>query len=85
MSEGEKIPYLSGHYNGGLCGVAYNSDLIDKILLSVIEPTIDNAIEFNISRTGFWGYDSYGIEYATKFTELRQNIVLFMAAMNNEL
>lgn len=46
-------------------------------------------------KTGFWGYDAKEYEdrdeyvawydFATKFTPLRQTIVLFMAALNDEL
>lgn len=85
MGNGGKIPYCYGHYNGGLCGIAYNSDLIDKQLLELFQPTPENTLEYEISPTGYWGYDMIGFNYSTEFTALRQNIVLFMAAMNNEL
>lgn len=83
-----KMPYKYGIHNGGLCGIAYNTNLIDKELLELFNPTDDDALAYRISGTGYWGYEhedeGHG-GYSTKFTTLRQTIVLFMAAMNGEL
>ena len=67
--------------NRGLCGC-------------ISDPLLDFFSEAHpdFGRSWYWGYD--GNHYSEKgtgdevhfaFTPLRQNIVLFMAAMNNEL
>jgi hypothetical protein len=85
VKDGNRMPYHYGHYNGGLCGIAYNSDLIDKELLELFRPIGADVLKYETAQSGFWGYGKIGFNYATEFTALRQTIVLFMAAMNNEL
>ena len=77
----------------GLCGCADRKQ-ISKKKLALFEPTIADDSELcrgNFS-TGWWGYD---VKYSdtrfnikdreSKFTPLRQTIILFIAAMNGEL
>lgn len=80
-SLGDSI-YEFGHHgdnNGGLCGCA-DAGLIDRNVLLMFEPDTGEP---------YWGLGDY--EYSSlketrlRFTPLRQTIVLFMAAINNEL
>lgn len=75
-----------GHLlHDGLC----NCDNINKNKLMLFEPTCNDYTELDIENksSAYWGA---GVNYesphkAYGFTDLRQTIVLFMAAMNNEL
>lgn len=49
--------------------------------LMLFKPTNKNII----GRNAYWGSGSGHAEMKYVFTELRQNIILFLAAMNNEL
>lgn len=77
-----RIPERTCNGNtGGLCG------LFDKDPLFQLLKPIGHELE---TRTiwGYWGLDGEGhieIHQSTPFGPLRQNIVLFMAAMNGEL
>lgn len=65
---------------GGLCEYFHESDPI----FNLIKPTYEDKISLARDRIIlFWGRDNG--EPHCKFTPLRQTIVLFMAAMNNEL
>lgn len=81
MESGE-LPYA------GLCYCAARR-LISKKLLDIIEPSFED--DFNLRNEGLsFGYWSSGLllndsNKFFQFTPLRQTIVLFMAAMNNEL
>ena len=79
----------------GLCGCALEG-LISNDLLNLFKPTTEEEIKLHEENTSyiFWGYglfytdeddcqQYYNVRYS--FTPLRQTIVLFMAAMNNEL
>ena len=80
----------------GLCGCA-DAAYVDNVLLLLLSPTDEDMEDLRLEGkyTGYWGSDYYinpGLittsEYAglaTDFTPLRQNVVLFMAAINNEL
>ena len=77
-------------YGGGLCNCA-NEELIDTDLLDDLHPTdedFDKLMDEHKNRC-YWGSDLNSVEYLNtlshSFTPLRQTIVLFMAAMNNEL
>ena len=72
----------------GLCNCAYE-DLINPDLLDNLSPTIEDCqqlINENLSTT-YWGSGlSVGDNKRySRFTPLRQTIVLFMAALNKEL
>lgn len=69
----------------GLCVVANRKNISGK-LLEKFEPTNEDRIQLfeeGKNRT-YWGSDSTLCRRGV-FTPLRQNIVLFMAAMNGEL
>lgn len=77
----------------GLCRALY-VDLIDSGTFELFKPTesdIDELVRKNMlsrdTRDGFWAADMSMFESNrhNKFTTLRQTIVLFMAAINNEL
>lgn len=73
----------------GLCGCSTNR-LLDRGLLDFMSPTSIDRVQLEnegLSRA-FWGSglnNSSGNRLIFEFTELRQTIVLFMAAINNEL
>ena len=75
---------------GGLCG-STDEGLLDECTLYLLSPT-DNDIG-DLAHEGlstlYWGSGLPAIlsdrEKSLPFTELRQTIVLFMAAINNEL
>ena len=74
-----KMPYYETPSRGGLCSMS-EKRVIDKELL--------NLFNNNFSVLHYWAdgrekVNPYDDPYA--FTPLRQTIVLFMAAMNNEL
>jgi hypothetical protein len=88
--------FLPSKHNGentGLCGSA-TTLRIDNELLKLFEPNkeeCEQLVEENTS-SSWWGYGIHYHDpaYSTTqrhhgFTPLRQTIVLFMAAMNNEL
>lgn len=87
------LPNKSMECQTGLCGAA-QSFQIDKDLLDLFEPTqqdFKQLIGENESN-GWWGYEvpcseeSYNAtDEKFAFTTLRQTIVLFMAAINDEL
>jgi hypothetical protein len=65
---------------GGLCGNFGNE------VMSLFEPTPEDCREYNVCTWGFWGHDDWlDIYWDTSFGPTRQNIVLFLAAMNGEL
>jgi hypothetical protein len=77
----------------GLCSCAQKG-MISMTKLDLLTPDDDELDKY--SGNGFWSYiywgfgekyDAYTSRYdlRRKFTTLRQNIVLFIAAMNNEL
>lgn len=69
----------------GLCSDALRGHL-NKKLLDLFEPT-DNDwkwLKWEEKNTIYWGSDSNLCEWG-EFTELRQTIVLFMAAMKKQL
>ena len=74
----------------GLCNCAH-SGYIDKNLLDLFEPIQrdSNLLDKRGQTTIYWGsgllQDSVLSDKYFGFTSLRQTIVLFMAAMNNEL
>lgn len=61
----------------GLCACSWN-DYIYEELLMLFKP--DHAGAFS-----YWASLKGGYDECFKFTKLRQTIVLFMAAINNEL
>jgi len=71
----------------GLCS-CLNPEYDNK-LFDLIKPTFENEIQLNADNlsVAYWGSGLYWDDprklYA--FTELRQTIVLFLAAMNGEL
>lgn len=69
----------------GLCEAADNK-LIMKKYLNIVEPTIENIRDLRGEgkSSTYWGSDSY-LYKTEEFTELRQTIILLMAALNNEL
>lgn len=73
----------------GLCGCA-SENFIDKSLLNLLTPTQEDKDKLRMahSSVGWWGFEGNTYVWSIKeheFTTLRQTIVLFMAAMNNEL
>jgi len=80
-AESGKLP----EYSMGLCRVATFGE-IDQFLLASFEPTEedDKWLEWEEHNGIFWGSDCSGGKLGI-FTPLRQTIVLFMAAMNDEL
>lgn len=67
---------------GGLCSIFPKE-------MDIFKPTDDNIIEFNLIYGGqcYWGSDRYENTWsaAADFSTFRQTMVLFLAAMNNEL
>jgi len=90
-----KTPFLdfyrkynrSGHLpNHGLCSCFGPDDLYE--LIKIFEPTVADRCRYGIV-TDHWGLEIVG-RYAEKheydvFSDLRKTIVLFCAAINNEL
>jgi hypothetical protein len=80
--ESGKIPHRHVDGNdGGLCGVL-GSDTMDLFI-----PTHADCVEYNVSCYGYFASDNkYGsfFKRALDFGPTRQNIILFLAAMNNE-
>lgn len=86
----QKIPTV------GLCGCAHDG-LIDISILSLLKPEKEDCenlfkerlIPFEQAPGSFWAsglsIDAEDALRAYSFTPLRQTIVLFMAAINNEL
>ena len=77
------LPQVSNYYTGGLCGAGLAYDT----LFDLMKPQNREAGSATIH---YWGHDggvtelSYNVNpYA--FTPLRQTILLFLAAMNDEL
>lgn len=72
----------------GLCGCADDKDISEKMFL-LMEPTVEDYIRLNNRNmnTVWWasGIRNRGKDRISTFTPLRQTIVLFMAALNNEL
>jgi len=75
MLDGEKLP----KYLDGLCEV-FGED--DKYL-SLFTPTYEDCIEYGVYTWFYWADD--GFTKASYFGETRQTIVLFLAAMHEEL
>jgi hypothetical protein len=61
----------------GLCACAWNDYLMEESLM-LFKP--DDAGMFS-----YWGSEKKGYDECYTFTKLRQTIVLFLAAINNEL
>lgn len=78
-----KIPFSGYHY--GLCSWVHAEE-IDKKLLHLVTPTTgDISRLFRENKdTVHWGSDAEHGKIG-EFTPLRQNLVLFMAAINGEL
>jgi hypothetical protein len=79
MVDGRMPAYYDTPSQGGLCSMS-EKGIIDKRLL--------NLFDDNFSPFQYWGdgrEDTLLADGAYLFTSLRQTIVLFMAAMNNEL
>lgn len=73
--EGEILEF--GHnYRNGLC----NELKIDKELLSLFKPSNNEREDDN-----YWAQEKEDHDSGTKFNVIRQNIVLFMAAMKGQL
>lgn len=81
LLKGENLSYLAmlPHRNG-LC---YEPD-IDKDLLTMFTPTVDDCIKYNVKDDNYWAADKE-IDSGEDFGPTRQNIVLFIAAMKGEL
>lgn len=90
------MKYLEFHYEclktgnlptNGLCRCLGESNI------EIMVPTNDdlNRLKEEKLPIGYWGCDNidwtdnYDYDYLTNYTPLRQNIVLFIAAMNGEL
>lgn len=74
------LPDKSKWYYGGLCGAG----LSEHALFALMHPTSEDRDTYVL--TAFWADEAektYLQPFA--FTPLRQTIVLFLAAMNNEL
>jgi hypothetical protein len=78
-----RIEHYLGHKPNGLC----NTEISSCDLFQLFVPE-----ESTVDGNAYWASGISGDEYANnrerctaEFTPLRQNIVLFMAAMNNEL
>lgn len=72
---------------GGLCASIPKFSRKDEYTLGLFSPTDDDvANPHNQMSTslGYWGR-SFQFESVFEFNEFRQNVVLFLAAMNNEL
>lgn len=95
-----KFPKVNGYQYEGLCDCAgtmqylVTDGLIDKELLVLFEPTLEDkhTLLKESVHGGYWGYEfpfvgdrSNVKKMRQDFTPLRQTIVLFMAAINNEL
>jgi len=74
-----------GFFPCGLCKVASEGKL-DRSLLDLFFPTISDQewLLWEGHDTSYWGSESSDNQLGV-FTPLRQTIVLFMAAMNDEL
>jgi hypothetical protein len=76
------------HWHTGLCGAA-DRYYISKSILNMFCPTSSDIIELHREclSTGWWGSGLSDLDPNKRFafTPLRQTIVLFMAAINNEL
>lgn len=83
-----KVGEMPHHSCGGLCPIA-RKGVIDSELLGLFEPYRKDETE--LEKEGLskgWWASGLGINDLNKydaFTPLRQTIVLFMAAINNEL
>jgi len=67
--------------SGGLCNTEIGEDALE-----LFYPTERDWFDYSIG-TSFWaaGLDFFDCNRIYKFTPLRQTIVLFLAAMNDEL
>jgi hypothetical protein len=78
-AEDQHCPFLCHQFTSEMYG------LEDDPLFTLFKPTAEEL--YDHVKDGYgrvaWGCMGHGISY--EFTDLRQNIVLFMAAMNNEL
>jgi hypothetical protein len=87
-----KTGYLPEVGVGGLCSCATRK-LISVRNLEKFEPTSNDYtdLEYEGFAVGFWAYgrrcshSEFSRDAQYQFTPLRQTIVLFMAALNNEL
>lgn len=77
--------YSWGGY-GGLCYASGYGRELNKELLGLFYPTDKDQewLKWEDKSIAYWGSDS-NTSQSGVFTNLRQTIVLFMAAMNNEL
>lgn len=65
-------------YDNGLCGN------LGKEAMSPFVPTMEDCNDYHVVGYGYWARDHENIS-SLSFGPTRQNIVLFLAAMNNEL
>lgn len=91
MKNGCIMPVVESEFDGGLCSIA-DVGLIDNSLFEelFVPENAENArgywADIPVAPDLFWAYGrflAYGRRY--KFNELRQTIVLLMAAYNGEL
>lgn len=69
--------------SAGLCGTRIsNTPLFDQITPSASD--INKLRKANLP-SSFWGMETFSVTGLRDFTPLRQNLVLLLAAMNNEL
>lgn len=76
-----RMPYLLSSYQGGLCSMA-ECNLISKKLFVLFSEDQESYSYWADGQTTKI-HDCF--DRRSQFTELRQTIVLFMAAINNEL
>jgi hypothetical protein len=71
-------------YSGsnGLCNSVDFDD--DNAAFHLFEPTHEEMILYRCPSRAYWAWDGVGLN-SSHFGPTRQNIVLFLAAMNNEL
>lgn len=81
-----KTGVLKGNSINVCNGLCYEPE-IDQELLALFIPTLEDQKEHNVSENYYWAADGtdYVFDYGIRFTKLRQTIVLFIAAMRNEL
>lgn len=75
------LPQVSTYFNGGLCGAGLAKNI------ELFRPEYEERNAEDSSMTSFWadGFDTQSYRRLRDFTPLRQTIVLFLAAMNDEL
>lgn len=81
--DGIKTGLIPGFIPNGLCSVRTVDGILleDDDLFNLFRPVEGKALKF-----GYWAFDGeHDALDCRAFTPLRQTIVLFLAAMNNEL